>query len=53
MKSSFTSRVELLLAAVIGCTQATSGGPGATGKSPSYRQDDDASNVIKRTVVKE
>ena len=45
MKSSFAGLAVMTLAALSGCSQGTPGGPGTTGKSPTYGQADDTFNL--------
>ncbi len=45
MKSSFAGLAMLTLAALTGCTQGTPGGPGTTGKDPTYGQTNDTFNL--------
>lgn len=45
MKSLFAGLVVMTLAALIGCSQGTPGGPGTTEKKPAYGQADDTFNL--------
>jgi hypothetical protein len=45
MKSPFAGLAVMTLAALTGCSQGTSGGPGTTNESPAYGQTDDTFNL--------
>ena len=45
MKNSFAGLAVMTLAVLIGCNQGTPGGPGTTGKNPTYGQADDTFNL--------
>ena len=50
MKAIFAGLMLMTLAAMAGCNQGTPGGPGTTGKSPTFGQADDTFNLTVPTL---